>query len=111
MAWAEWMSNRQPEAGLLFHIPNGGARTAVTGARMKAEGVKKGVPDLMLPVSRGGFHGLFIEMKRRHGGRVSPEQASWLRALEVLGYCAQVCFGADEAIAVIDRYLKGEIRL
>ena len=109
MSWSEWAANRMPEAGLLFHIPNGGARTAVTGARMKAEGVKKGVPDLMLPVARGGYHGLFIEMKRRQGGRVSPEQAGWLRNLEVMGYCTRVCFGADDAIKVIDDYLRGNI--
>ena len=109
MSWSEWAANRMPEAGLLFHIPNGGARTAVTGARMKAEGVKKGVPDLMLPVARGGYHGLFIEMKRRQGGRVSPEQAGWLRNLEVMGYYTAVCFGADDAIKVIDDYLRGNI--
>src|SRR5579884_3639771 len=65
---------RCPELGLLFAVPNGGFRFQRTAARMKAAGVKPGVPDLFLLVARGCFHGLFIEMKRRQGGRLSEEQ-------------------------------------
>ena len=51
-AWAEWERIDRPELGLLFAVPNGGRRDAVTGARLKAEGVKAGVPDVWLPVAR-----------------------------------------------------------
>ena len=61
--WARMQSCTMPELNLLFHIPNGGKRNITTAKRLKAEGVKAGVPDLFLPVSRGGFFGLFIEMK------------------------------------------------
>lgn len=97
--WAAWK-------GLpLFHIPNGGARSIQTAARLKAEGVKAGVPDLFLPVASGGYHGLFVEMKRTGGGRVSTRQQEWLDLLNANGYRAIVCHGADEAIREIGRYL------
>ena len=74
--WARVMTSQIPELRLLFHIPNGGYRNKITAARMAREGVKAGVPDLFLPVSRYGKHGLFIEMKRKKGGRVRDEQYS-----------------------------------
>lgn len=63
-SWAEMQSGRRPELRLLFHIPNGGSRGKAEAARFKMEGVKPGVPDLFLPVPRGPWHGLFIELKR-----------------------------------------------
>src|SRR5690606_12582346 len=45
-----------PHADLLFAIPNGGARNPVTGATLKAEGVRRGVPDLFLAVPRINRH-------------------------------------------------------
>lgn len=47
----------------LFAVPNGGARNAVTGAKLKAEGVLAGVWDLFLACPRGKFGGCFIETK------------------------------------------------
>lgn len=107
MAWAEWAAIDRPELALLFAIPNGGARDAVTGAKMKAEGVKRGVPDLFLPVARNGYHGLFIEMKRRDGGRITPEQQRWIDRLTEQGYRVVVCYGRDEAETAIVTYLEG----
>ena len=96
----------RPELNLLYHIPNEGKRSVKTGARMKAEGLKKGVPDVCLPVARGGCHGLYIELKRQRGGTVSELQKEWITALTEQGYKAVVCRGADEAIKVIKEYLK-----
>ncbi len=107
MAWAEWAAFDRPELALLYAIPNGGARDAVTGARMKAEGVKAGVPDLFLPVARCGYHGLFVEMKRRDGGKVSPAQRLWIERLTEQGYLVAVCHGRDAAERVIVTYLEG----
>lgn len=108
--WADLSAGRWPELRLLFHIPNGGLRNKVTAARMKMLGVKAGVPDLFLPVGRGNWFGLFIEMKRRKGGKLSPLQVDWIEALGRQGYKTVVCFGADAAITAIEDYLLQEFR-
>lgn len=96
---------------LLFSIPNGGARSPVTGAILKAEGSRKGVPDLFLAVPRigGGFmdateHGLFLELKRP-AGVVSPEQEVFHQRLREQGYCVKVCRSFNECVDVITSYL------
>ena len=103
-AWARWAEAQYPELALLFAVPNGGARNKVTAARLKAEGVKRGVLDIWFPVARGGYHGLTIELKAK-GGRLSPEQRTWLAALQAQGWCALMCVGALEAIAALENYL------
>lgn len=70
-AWAELLRGRFPELRLLYHVPNGGSRNRIEAARLQAQGVKAGVPDLCLPVARGKYHGLYIELKRTRGGRIS----------------------------------------
>lgn len=107
-AWAAWQAGRYPELSWLYHIPNGGKRTKATGGRLKAEGVKSGVPDLCLPVARGRFHGLYIELKRERGNSTTENQERWLEFLKVQGYCAVVCHGCEEAAAVLLGYLQME---
>ena len=104
--WAALASGKYPELKLLYHIPNEGKRTSATGGRMKAEGLRKGVPDICLPVARGGCHGLYIEMKRVSGGRVTPKQLEWIDALTSQGYHAAVCNGWENACRVIEEYLR-----
>jgi hypothetical protein len=105
MAWARLQVHRLPGLALLFAIPNGGRRDAVTGARLKAEGVKAGVPDLFLPMARHGFHGLFIELKAL-GGSPTPEQRGWIARLRQAGYAAEVCRGWEAAASTLTRYLE-----
>ena len=100
------LKGQYPELALLFHIPNGGRRDAAEAANLKKQGVKPGVPDLFLPVPRGDYHGLFIELKRRDGGRLSETQKGWLLALERQGYAAVVCHGARDAVDVLIKYLR-----
>lgn len=99
------VQTRYPELKLMFAIPNGGARTGIAGAMMKAEGVKKGVLDILLPVRRGGHSGLFIEMKRRKRGVVSDDQKRWIGGLEEQGFACAIARGFDDAKAVIETYL------
>jgi len=89
----------------LFAIPNGGARDAITGSRLKAEGVRAGILDLMLAVKRGLQGGLFIEMKKR-GNYASAEQKEVMHYLSIAGYSSIICHSADEAISAIEAYLS-----
>jgi hypothetical protein len=104
--WAALQSSAHPEVAMLYHIPNGGARSKATAGRLKAEGVRAGVPDLCLPVPRGPYHGLYIELKRRHGGQVSPAQRDWLNRLRERGYAVSVCRGWEDAAQTIMAYLR-----
>ncbi|MEA5151993.1 MAG: VRR-NUC domain-containing protein [Oscillospiraceae bacterium] len=106
-SWAHMRGYLYPELELMFHIPNGGKRGKAEAARFRAEGVKAGVPDICLPVARGGYNGLFIELKRCTGGRVSSDQSIWIDRLETEGYRALVCHGWQEAAQAIEDYLRG----
>lgn len=91
----------------LFACPSGGARDVITGSLLKAEGARRGVPDLILAVPRGKHHGAFIEMKRP-GGRTSQEQVEFMRYLEGAGYRCAVCWSTEAAIREMKAYLALE---
>lgn len=103
--WVAYQLGRWPELELLYHVPNGGSRKKAEAGRFRAEGVKAGVPDLCLPVARGGYHGLYVEMKRQKGSKTSEEQKEWLAKLEKQGYCVALCKGWEAAAKVISEYL------
>ena len=92
---------------VLMHFANEGHRSPITAARLKAEGMRPGAPDLFLATAAGKYHGLFIEMKRTKGGRVSDSQWRMLYTLDSENYCTQVCHGSKEAIEAILEYLRG----
>lgn len=102
--WANLMSKTHKELNLLFHIPNGGSRNRLEAINLKRQGVKAGVPDLFLPVSRHGKNGLFIEMKFGKN-RTTNFQDEWLKNLNKQGYAAVVCYGFEDAVGVIKGYL------
>jgi hypothetical protein len=114
--WLRLLEGRHPELGLCFAIPNGAAlaarsskakRFSLQATKLKAEGMKPGVPDLFLPVARKGYHGVFIEMKF---GRNKPKehQAVFLTRLQEQGYLTAVCWSAEEARDLICEYLEIE---
>jgi hypothetical protein len=104
--WAEFAAARRPELRLLYAIPNGGHRHKAVAARMKAEGVRRGVLDVCLPVARVPYHGLYIEMKTRRG-TVSADQKRWIQSLRSQGYRAEVCRGWSAARELIEQHLDG----
>jgi len=83
----------------IFAIPNGGGRSKSAGARLKAEGVSAGVPDLFIPAWR-----LWIEMKRIKGGSVSLEQKNWIKYLSEIDYQTIICCGFEDAKNQIQIY-------
>lgn len=106
MQWARLAVCQYPELRLLYAIPNGGMRNVVVARKLKAEGVRSGVPDLCLPVPRGPFCGMYIELKRRKGGVVSDEQREWLTQLHAQRYHAVVCHGWEMARVMLVDYLR-----
>ncbi len=90
----------------VIHIANEGKRSARYGAELKRLGMRKGFPDLFVPIANNGYHGLFIELKRDVARKPTKEQLSWITKLNKAGYYATVCYGADAAIKEIKNYLK-----
>lgn len=111
--WASYARTKQLDPRLLFAIPNAAKRSYGLAARMRKEGLRSGVPDLMLTLPKTGhngagwslFSGLFIEMKRI-GAKPSPEQLAYIDLLRRQGYNALICYGADEAIRAIKAYCE-----
>ena len=104
--WAGMMSGRHPELELMFHIPNGGKRNKYEAANLKRQGVKAGVPDICLPVSREGYHGLYIELK--YGKNTKTEnQSKWALRLSEQGYKCITAYGWQAASEEITKYLEG----
>lgn len=104
--WAHAHRGKHPELRLLFHVPNGGSRGRIEAVRFKQAGVKAGVPDIFLPAPKGGYSGLFVELKRRKFGRVSEDQRLWIAQLREQGYRVEVCRGWLAAADTIMQYLK-----
>lgn len=101
-----WFRDAYPSLrNLFFAIPNGGLRTARNAMMLKEEGLLPGIPDLMLAVPSGKWHGLFLELKRPDG-RVSVAQAIVQSSLGRQGYKVAVAYSYFEAKAVIVEYLS-----
>lgn len=106
--WKAIAMRKDPRLALLHAIPNGGWRHPAVGAAMKRQGVLAGMPDVHLPVSRGGYHSLYVELKRIGcGNDLSREQKEVIGALRVVGNAVHVCEGWEEARNVIESYLGG----
>jgi len=98
---ANWLDGRQI---LWCHPANEGARSGRFGASLKQQGLKRGVPDVLIFTRppRGDYCGVAIELKRADGsGRVSPEQREWLDGLARAGWCVFVAHGWEAAVRVL----------
>lgn len=123
--WAALNIKEYPQLKWLYAVPNGfyaadSAKGYGSGqkGKMKAEGLRDGVPDVCLPVPVKWpndhllrYCGLYIEMKREKyrtakDGGCSEEQLKWLAYLPAAGYKAVVCYNWEEAVTVIKEYLK-----
>jgi hypothetical protein len=98
-----WMKK---EDILFYHIPNGGYRNKKEAYSLKAQGLQPGVPDLCLPIPRGKYHSLYIELKRASGGVLSHPQRWWLEQLNGNGHKAVVANGFLAAQKIIQEYLN-----
>lgn len=92
---------------LLFAVPNGGMRNRIVAAKLKAEGVRSGIPDMMLAAPNGDYHGLFIEHKIKPK-KPSVEQDRVIGDLRDQGYQVAVSYSYDETVRHICSYLRGD---
>ena len=88
----------------MFAVPNAGKRGYKTAAMLKAEGMRKGVLDVMFPVARCGFNGLSIEFKKP-GGVLTPEQEDFAEGLSGEGWLVVVMTDSQGAINLVENYL------
>lgn len=98
VAFVQWFRRKYAPVRM-FAIPNGGFRSRSTAAKLKSEGVMRGIPDLFIPE-----WSLWIEMKRVKGGRLSPDQVNWKHYLEEIGNTVYVAYGAEDAMKFIDEF-------
>lgn len=108
--WAFDNMAEYPELDLLHAIPNGamlggGRIGAMRMNYLKAEGLRPGVCDLFLPVARGGYFGLYIEMKT-DTGTLSENQKEFIRAVQEQGFMALTARGRWVAIEALEKYMK-----
>lgn len=103
-AFFQWVSHQRfPGIELLHAIPNGGHRHPAVAGKLKAEGVKPGVPDVAWPVARGAFIGLAIEFK--HGdGNPSKEQKARIDKMQAEGWCVAICWSWPAAARMLQGY-------
>lgn len=103
--WACYREMAFPELKLLHSSTNGVHANSVQAVmKLKREGMKNGIPDLHLPVPKGEYVSLYIEMKVRNN-KPTTDQLTWIEQLRLWGNRVEVCYGASEAIAVLIDYL------
>ena len=100
VGFVRWFRTKWPRV-LIFAIPNGGKRNITTAKLLVKEGVVAGVPDLFIPA-----WGIWVEMKRQKGGRLSPDQEGMIAYLESIGHRVVVGFGALDASEKLLRLLN-----
>ena len=107
LKWTQQPSIRAkwPELSLMFHVPNERHCTPQQGKTLQRMGVKRGVPDLCLPVPKGRYNGLFIEMKTE-AGKTTDDQEWWGGRLLAQGYMWEVCHGWESAVRVLEWYMN-----
>lgn len=106
-ACVRWFSLRYPQyRGLLFAVPNGSRRDAVTGSKLKAEGVIPGVSDLIFLKKNSHYCGLLIEMKRPKG-KQSQSQKDWEQVINSFKEFKYVrCHSFDDFKHEVDDFLE-----
>ncbi len=110
--WREYNLHTYPGIEDMFAIPNGAhlqgdsRRRAMQWARLVRQGAKKGVHDIFLPVPKGQYHGLWMEMKaaKPHRSTISKEQKDWGKRMKDRGYMVRFVYGCEEAIAAVHAY-------
>jgi hypothetical protein len=103
----QWLKLQYPSLyAVTAAFPNQGKRSYANASRMKAEGLKKGMPDVVIFHPEKLYHGMFIEFKSGKG-KLSPEQSQMIELLTHRDYYCCVCRNLEEAIQEVMRYFNG----
>lgn len=105
MAVVAWANYQPLIRGYLMASANGGYRRPAEARGLKLQGVLKGVSDLFFARARGGYHGLWIEMKTKKG-KASLEQIAFIERMIAEKYAAVIAYGAEEAITCLKSYMS-----
>lgn len=101
--FVEWLMIK----GIKFSASaNGGSRNFLEAIKLKKMGVSPGFPDIEIPLPSKGYHGLYIELKRREGGVLSEHQKKWISYLNDKHYLAKVAKGFEEAKKIVEDYIE-----
>lgn len=104
--WSAYMEGKYPCLSVLYAVPNGGKRDAITGAKLKAEGARAGVSDIHLPVPLHGYSGLWIELKIKPN-KPTDAQIRWIEQMKSYSHAAFVAYSCTECINIITNYILG----
>lgn len=96
--------NRYPFLKYVYSNQGGGNRNAITGAIMKAEGGKRGIPDVFIPIPRFAFHGAYLEFKVV-GRKPSKEQLEFMKFAAGQGFACAIVYSVDQAVEFTEKYL------
>lgn len=112
-ALVKWLNMHPTLKNLFCKIDNEGARTPQQGWHAKLLGLRAGVSDLFIYYPSGKYHGLFIEMKRKRTYSRSERltetwqsQEKFQEIVKSVGFCAETCYGFEDAIKIIETYLS-----
>jgi hypothetical protein len=92
----------------MCHIPNGGLRNKRVAAKLKAQGVKKGVSDYLIAIPVGRYHGLWLELKVGKN-KLTTDQKEWLRLMTIQNYACVAAWGWEAAAQCIEQYINGQV--
>lgn len=105
MAWCRAQESVSECLKYMYHCPNGGSRNKIEAGKLKKQGVKAGVPDLHLPIPKGKYCGLYIELKYADG-TIQPSQKEWIKAMRQYGHFTCICYEGERAVQVIKEYIN-----
>jgi hypothetical protein len=106
LALMDWIAYQPLLRDIAIHIPNEGKRSWHYGKKLKRLGLRKGVSDLFIPYPTYQHAGLWLEIKKI-GGKLTTSQSEWLNKMRDLGFVAEVGFGYDHCVKIIQDYMRG----
>ena len=106
--YCRYMESQNPAYALAFHFPNEGKASIPRRVALQRAGLKKGIPDIVVPVANVKYSGLYIEMKIKPN-KPSPEQIILLKQLNAVGNYAVLCWSAQDAIEIINKYVSNKL--